>query len=39
MTDETLCLRTYAETVRNHMNKNSVLKKLDPEMKFAVTGQ
>lgn len=38
MSTESLCLRTFAEAVRNRMNKKSVIKFLDPETKFAVLG-
>lgn len=38
MAAETLCLRTFAEIVRSHMNKKSVIKKLDDERKFVQTG-
>ena len=39
MASESLCLRTFGECVRPCMNKKSVIKSLDSERKFAITGR
>ena len=39
MASEPLCIRTFAEVVRTHVNKNSIVKVLNGNQKFEVTGQ
>ena len=39
MTAEPLCIRTFAEVVRTHMNKKSTIKLLNGSEKFQETGQ
>ncbi len=38
MSTEALCLRTFSNCVRPHMNKKSVIKSFDTANKFALTG-
>ena len=34
-----LCIRTFGEAIRPHMNKNAVIKIFDSVRKFEITGQ